>query len=79
MIKYRDIKNLEDLDKAQQQLHSKLRKKEKRISKNFDGVKDSFTPMNLFASGLHKVSTDIPFDVHLLNIVRKLKKRLGSK
>ena len=79
MTNYKDIKNLEDLDNAQKQLQKKLRKKEKRISKNFDGVKDSFTPVNLFATGLHGVSRSIPFDLYLLNLVRKLKKKMVNK
>lgn len=79
MTNYKDIKNLEDLDKAQKQLQKKLRKKEKRISKDFDGVKDSFTPINLFATGLHSVSGNFPLDIYLLNLVRKLKKKMVKK
>jgi len=76
MNKYTDIRNLEDLEKAHKQLQKKLKKKEKGITKNIEGVKDSFTPMNLFATGLHGVSSNIPLDLYLLNLVRKLKKRV---
>ena len=78
MIEYKDIKNLEDLDKAHKQLQQKLKKKEKRISKDVVGVKDSFTPMNLFAAGLRRASPEVPLDLYLLNFVRKLKRRIRT-
>jgi len=76
MIDYHKINSIEDLQKAQKSIRSQLNAKGSQVSNRFNGLKEYYTPVNLFASGLRSVSRSVPLDEMLLNWVIKLKQRL---
>jgi len=77
-MKYSNIKNLQELDDAQREVHKKLREKEKELNRRYDTVRNSFTPVNLFASGLRSASKKRPYDQYLLNLIRRIREKVSG-
>lgn len=71
-MKYSEIKDLESLDAARQDVSEKLGLKGREIYANYDRVRESYTPLSIFAVALKRISGNIPFDRILLNLVRRL-------
>lgn len=75
-MKYSEIKTMEELEKAQKSLRKRIDRKGDSVRGSLYEVKDSFTPVNLVATGLKSVSSVVPFDRMLLTVVSSLKQRL---
>lgn len=75
-MKYSEIKTMEELEKAQKSLRKRIDRKGDAVRGSLYEVKDSFTPVNLVATGLKSVSSVVPFDRMLLTVVSSLKQRL---
>lgn len=77
-MKYCEIKTMDELEKAQKNIHKRIGRKGDAVRESLFEVKDSFTPVNLVATGLKSVSTVVPFDRMLLSVVSFLKRRLSK-
>ena len=75
-MKYSEIKTLDQLEKAQKKVRSRIKSKGDDVVDSFHGVKDAYTPSHLLVAGLKSVSEYIPIDQLLLTTVRRAKKRL---
>ena len=71
-MKYSDIKDIRGLDAAREDIASRLESKGREIYANYDRVRESYTPLSIFAVALKRISGNIPFDRILLNLVRRL-------
>lgn len=77
-MKYSEIKTMEELEKAQKNIRKRIDRKGDAVRESLYEVKDSFTPVNLVATGLKSVSSVVPFDRMLLTVVSALKQRLSK-
>ena len=79
-MKYKEIQNLEDIDKARHSLQRKIRRKEKELGRRTDELRESLTGVNLFGATLRTVSsrTATPYDIALLKLVRRLKRGISK-
>ena len=77
-MKYSEIKTMEELAKAQESIRKRIGRKGEAVRDSLFEVKDSFTPVNLVATGLKSVSTVVPFDRMLLSVVSFLKRSLSK-
>ena len=77
-MKYSEIKTMEELEKAQKNIRKRIDRKGDAVRESLYEVKDSFTPVNLVATGLKSVSSVVPFDMMLLTVVSALKQRLSK-
>ncbi len=75
-MKYSDIKTMDQLEKAQKQVKSRLESKSVEVKESFYDMRESYSPGNMLMSGLKSVSAYIPVDQFLLTTVRRLKRRI---
>ena len=75
-MKYSDIKTMDQLEKAQKQVKSRLESKSVEVKESFYDMRESYSPGNMLMSGLKSVSSYIPVDQLLLTTVRRLKRRI---
>ena len=75
-MKYSDIKTMDQLEKAQKQVKSRLESKSVEVKEAFYDMRESYSPGNMLMSGLKSVSAYIPVDQLLLTTVRRLKRRI---
>ncbi len=75
-MKYSEIKDIKSLDKAREDIFSRLESKENEIMRNYGNVKEAYSPVSIFAGALRSISHDIPFDRIALGMVRSLINRL---
>lgn len=75
-MKYSDIKTMDQLEKAQKQVKSRLESKSVKVKESFYDMRESYSPGNMLMSGLKSVSAYIPVDQLLLTTVRRLKRRI---
>ncbi|MBO6221293.1 MAG: hypothetical protein J6N46_05110 [Bacteroidales bacterium] len=75
-MKYSDIKTMDQLEKAQKQVKSRLESKGEEVKDSLYGIRETYSPGNMLLSGLKSVSSYIPVDQLLLTTVRRLKRRI---
>ena len=75
-MKYSDIKTMDQLEKAQKQVKSRLESKSVEVKESFYDMRESYSPGVMLMSGLKSVSAYIPVDQLLLTTVRRLKRRI---
>lgn len=75
-MKYSEIKTLGELETARRDARERIGRKELAVRESFLDVKESYTPSNLFFSGLRNLSGFIPVEKMLLVAVKVLKRRL---
>ena len=78
-MKYGEIKTLEDLERAQRLVESRIEAKKDDVRLSVMGVRDSFAPVNLMMSGLRAVSEIVPVDRLLLVLIKVLRNKIGKK
>jgi hypothetical protein len=74
-MKYGEFKTIEDLEQAQRSVRQRMNLQKDKVACSFGSVKESFTPSNMFMSGLRSVSAVFPVDELLLSAILKLRKR----
>lgn len=75
-MKYSEIKTMGELEAARRESRERIGRKESAVRKSLLDVKESFTPSNLFFSGLRNLSAFLPVEKMVLVAVRVLKRRL---
>lgn len=75
-MKYSEIKTMGELDAARRDARERIERKELAVRDSLLDVKESFTPSNLFFSGLRNLSAFLPVEKMLLVAVKVLKRRL---
>lgn len=75
-MKYSEIKTMGELDAARRDARERIERKELAVRGSLLDVKESFTPSNLFFSGLRNLSAFLPVEKMLLVAVKVLKRRL---
>ena len=75
-MKYSEIKTMGELEAARRDARERIDRKELAVRGSLLDVKESFTPSNLFFSGLRNLSAFIPVEKMLLVAVKVLKRRL---
>ncbi|MGM9736255.1 MAG: hypothetical protein ACI3ZL_07575 [Candidatus Cryptobacteroides sp.] len=77
-MRYTDITDIKSLDAAREQLSGRMEAKAKEISRHYEAVKESCTPVSIFAGVVKRVSYRTPYDRILLGIVRNIIHRLKA-
>jgi len=77
--KYKNIRNVEDLDKAIAESRTAMERQVENMVGNYYGVKEFYAPANILAYWVKMISFHIPFDRILLYLVRILKDRFVRK
>ena len=75
-MKYKEIKTMDQLDKARLQVKSRLEKEDRHFKDSFLGVRQAYSPANMLLSSLRDASTVFPFDKLLLTAVRRARRLL---
>lgn len=75
-MKYSEIKTMGELEAARRDARERIERKELAVRGSLLDVKESFTPSNLFFSGLRNLSAFLPVEKMLLVAVKVLKRRL---
>lgn len=70
-MRYSEIKDIRDLDKAREALAVKISRKEVEVTQNLEKFKKAYSPAGLTVSALKSVSGLVPFDKLALLLVRK--------
>jgi len=76
MAKYNQIRNIEELESVQRSLKGSIDRKGKEITGSISNIQGFYTPTNMVSMGIKKVSENIPMDVYLISLVKKI---LGKK
>ena len=72
-MKYSEIKTMDDLQRAQKYVRSRLDVKKDSVRDSVYGLREAYSPSNMIVSGLRSVSSMVPFEKLLLLAVRSLK------
>ena len=72
--KYNQIQNLDQLEAAQKQLSRKLHRKQSDVVRRFYGLKDDYSPSNLFGMTVRTTGADAP----LIQAIRTLRKFIAK-
>ncbi len=77
-MEYKDIQNMEQLQEAHHELSERLEKAKKKIVRSSRVMREEITPINLMGKAIQVVSDkkQVPYDRNLLDIVRRLRKRI---
>ncbi len=75
-MRYSEIKTMNELESAQKDVRACLDRREVLLRESLSDVKETFTPSNMFFSGLRGLSAFLPVERMLLLAVRIFKRKL---
>ena len=75
-MKYSEIKTMDELERARKQVKVRLDRKGEEVVDSLYGIKETYSPTHLLASGLKSVSEYVPVDQFLLTTIRRIKRKL---
>lgn len=78
MNNYSGITKLSEIDEACRHLRQEIRRKGEGIRDGISGIREFYSPTRLFASGLRRVWTVIPFNRLLLLAIERVKSLLSK-
>lgn len=79
MAKYNQIRNIEELESVQRSLKGSIERKGKEITSSLSNVQGFYTPTNMVSMGIKKVTDNIPMDIYLVSLVKRLLNKRKEK